>query len=115
MGLEILVISPDLPEKLMELIEKNSLNFPLYSDSKMELAEAFGLGFHLDDSTVSLYLNEYKIDIEKDSGEKHHNLPVPAVYLADKNKDIVYSFSTPDYKIRLEQESLLDTVKTLFG
>ncbi len=115
MGLEIIVVSPDLPQSLLDVIEKNSLNFPLYSDSKLEMAEAFGLGFHLDDNTASIYLTQYKIDLEKYSGESHHNLPVPAVYLVDKNKEIVFNFCTPDHTIRMEPQNLLEVTKTLFG
>ncbi len=111
LGVEAMAISPDLPEKLQELAEAKHINFPLYSDSKAKVIEDFGIAFNLDDATVALYLNEYKIDIEKDSGEKHHNLPVPAVFLVDKDKKITFSYVNPDYKVRLDNETLLAEVK----
>ncbi len=115
LGVKIMAISPDLPEKLMEVVNERSLDFTLYSDSKAELIEDFGLAFHLDDATVSLYLNEYKIDIEKSSGQTHHNLPVPAVYLVDKNKKVAFNYVNPDYKVRLDHNVLLEEVKSILG
>ncbi len=83
------------------------LNFPLFSDSSVELAEKFGLAFHMDDETVALYLEKFKIDLEKASGEKHHNLPVPAVYVLDASGTVTFMYSNPDHTARLSNEELL--------
>ncbi len=115
LGVEILAVSPDLPEKLQEVVDRRSLNFSLYSDTRVEMIERFGLAFHLDDATVALYLKEYKIDLEKDSGETHHNLPVPSVYVLDANKKVVFNYVNPDVTVRLEAKVLLDEVKRLFA
>lgn len=40
---EVLGISPDLPKKLAQFIEKKSLNFTLLSDPDHKIAEAFGV------------------------------------------------------------------------
>ncbi len=83
------------------------LNFPLYSDSSVELATRFGIAFHVDDATVELYLNQYKIDLEKASGHKHHNLPVPSVFVVDKAGKVLFSYSNADHTTRLSNEELL--------
>lgn len=43
MGVEVLGISPDKPEKLTRFIEKEMLNFTLLSDEDHAIAEAFGV------------------------------------------------------------------------
>ncbi|MGQ0286929.1 thioredoxin-dependent thiol peroxidase [Pasteurellaceae bacterium 22721_9_1] len=43
LGLIILGISPDSPEKLAKFVEKKALNFPLLSDPDHQVAEQFGV------------------------------------------------------------------------
>lgn len=115
LGYQIIAISPDRPEKLKMVIEKNSLNYNLYSDSTGELITAFRLAFKLDDETFKLYKEKYNIDIEADSGYKHHLLPVPAVYLIDQNHKILFEYHNPDYKIRFSANELLEAAKKYQG
>ncbi len=86
---------------------KAKLKYPLFSDSSVELAAAFGLAFHMADETVELYLSQYKIDLEKASGEKHHNLPVPSVYIVKADGSIHFVHTDPDHTARLGSEELL--------
>ena len=43
LNVEVLGISPDLPKKLAQFIEKKALNFTLLSDPDHQVAEAFGV------------------------------------------------------------------------
>ena len=43
LNVEVLGISPDLPKKLAQFIEKKELNFTLLSDPEHQVAEAFGV------------------------------------------------------------------------
>ncbi len=83
------------------------LRFPLFSDSSVELSAAFGLAFHMDDETVALYLSQYQIDLEKASGQKHHNLPVPSVYVVNADGTVHFVHTDPDHTTRLGSEELL--------
>jgi thioredoxin-dependent peroxiredoxin len=42
-GVEVLGISPDLPEKQMKFDSKHNLGFPLLSDPEHKVAEAYGV------------------------------------------------------------------------
>ncbi len=61
----------------------------------------------MDDETVALYLEKYNIDLEKASGEKHHNLPVPAVFIVDASGNVKFSYTNPDHTSRLSNDDLL--------
>jgi hypothetical protein len=52
--------------------------------------------------------------VEEASGQKHHMLPVPAVFLVATNGLIQFEYVNPDYKVRLEPELLLAAAKTIF-
>lgn len=43
LGVVVLGISPDLPKKLAQFVEKKGLNFTLLSDPDHQIAEAFGV------------------------------------------------------------------------
>ena len=43
LNLVVLGISPDLPKKLLQFVEKKALNFTLLSDPDHQVAEAFGV------------------------------------------------------------------------
>ncbi len=110
LGYRIIAISPDLPENLEKSIEKEKLTYTLLSDSTMAASKAFGLAFTVDDATLEKYAG-YGIDLEKASGEKHHMLPVPAVFLVGKDGTIDFVYANPDYKTRIDSEVLLAAAK----
>jgi peroxiredoxin len=74
-------------------------------------AQALGVAFRVDDAGVER-LRGMKMDIEKDSGEKHHVLPVPAVFVVDADGTIHFSYANPNYKVRLDPQLLLAAVRT---
>ena len=111
LGYQIIAVSPDRPEKLLRPVEKHGVKYLLLSDSKMEAAQSLGLAFKVDDATVLKYKTEYGIDIEADSGETHHLLPIPAALVLDTNGMIRFAYSNPDYKTRIKTTSLLHAAK----
>jgi len=110
MGYQLIAISMDTPENLKASLDKDKLNYELYSDSKANAVIAFGLAFRVDDKTIEKY-KSFGLDLEKASGEKHHILPVPSVYIVGKDGVIKFEYSNPDYKVRLKSELLLDAAK----
>ncbi|MCA9061742.1 MAG: AhpC/TSA family protein [Planctomycetaceae bacterium] len=112
LGAELVAISPDSAESSKANIEKNSIPFAVYSDSKVQAAGAFGLAFKVDDATVTKYKG-FGIDLEKASGQPHHALPIPAVYIVDKSGKITFAHSNPDYRQRLETKTIIAELQKL--
>ncbi len=112
LGFQIVAISPDSPENARKNAESAKLSFTLLSDSSMAAATAFGVAFEADEAMLKS-LGSYNIDIEAASGQKHHLLPVPAVFFTGTNGKITYSYVNPDYTKRLEKELLLAAAKSV--
>lgn len=110
LGYQIIAISPDRGENLKTTLEKHKMNYQLLSDSKMEAAKAFGIAFEVDGEILQKY-KSYGIDLESASGEKHHLLPVPAVFLVDTEGIILFQYVNPNYKVRLKKEIILAAAK----
>ncbi len=106
-GFELLAISPDRPEKLREHPDLRTAPYTLLSDSPMDLARAFGIAFQVEDALVEKYKDSYDIDLEGDSGQTHHLLPHPSVFVADAGGVIRFAHVNPDYKERLTAEEIL--------
>lgn len=85
---------------------EHNIPFTLLSDSQMAAARAFGIGYKVDDATLKA-LAKHGIDLEAVSGERHHELPVPAVFLVGSNLVIQFEYVNPDYSVRVHPELLL--------
>lgn len=105
-GYSIFAISTDQPSKLAATPDREKLKYTLLSDSKMDAADAFGITFTVSDETLEKYKG-YNIDLEAASGEKHHKLPHPAVYIVDREGVIRFAHVNKDYKVRLKPEEVL--------
>ncbi|MEJ5351721.1 MAG: peroxiredoxin-like family protein [Melioribacteraceae bacterium] len=109
-GYKLIAISMDKPENLKASLEKHKLKYELYSDSKAYACKAFGIAFKVDDEYVNK-LKSFNIDLEASSGEKHHILPVPSVFLVDENGIIKFEYVNPNYKERMKAKIILETAK----
>jgi len=109
-GYSIFAISTDQPSKLAATPGRENLNYTLLSDSKMDAANAFGITFTVSDETLEKYKG-YNIDLEAASGEKHHMLPHPAVFIVDREGIIRFAHVNENYKVRLDPEKVLAAAK----
>ena len=110
MGYKIIAISPDRPEELIRSSENEKLGYTLLSDSSMKVAEKFGIAFTLDEATLVKYA-KYNIDVEAASGESHHMLPIPAVYIVGTDGVIDFFHADENYKKRLSSADVLAAAK----
>lgn len=103
-------ISPDRPEKVAEAAKAADFDYALYSDATAEAASAFGLAFRVDAETYEKLMG-YGIDLEAASGQDHHLLPVPAVFIIDADARIRFRYFNPDYKERLSADALIEAAR----
>lgn len=112
LGINIIAISPDLPDYLRESLNDTEINYTLLSDSRMDASKAFGIAYQVDDATVQRYKNN-GMDLEERSGHTHHLLPVPAVFLANSEGIIEFQYVNPDYRKRISHNVLLAAAKAM--
>lgn len=110
-GFQLLAISPDRPDILMDKEDLSKLSYDLLSDSSMEVARQFGIAFEVPDELVAKYKDSYGIDIEADSGQTHHLLPHPSVFIVDAKGVIRFAYVNEDYTVRLDPGRILEAAK----
>ncbi len=112
LGYQMLGITVDQAEKLEESDKRGKSEIPVYSDASAEAIQAFGLDWQVDDELFSKYKNDYKLDLEAWSGQTHHTLPVPAVFVV-KDGIVQFQYVNPKYSTRLKPATLLAVLQTL--
>lgn len=114
LGYQIIAVSPDQPSRLRQTIEKLDLQYELLSDGKMTGARALGIAFQVDETTMERY-RKAGLNLEDWSGEQHHILPVPAVFIASTDGTIRFEYINPDHAVRPTPELLVAAAKMTLG
>lgn len=97
---------------MRETAEKHEMTWTVLSDAEAAAAQAFGLAFRVDDETFQRYKG-FGIDLEAASGQTHHVLPVPAVYVVDEDGRIAFEYVHPDYRVRIPASVVLAAAEAL--
>ncbi|MDH3577345.1 MAG: AhpC/TSA family protein [Gammaproteobacteria bacterium] len=112
MGIDVLFLSGDRSELLISSLERETqdhidgLGYTILSDANAQAAIALGIAFKAPDRTLKRR-HEKGDDIEGSSMVRHGVLPVPAVFVVDREGMITFAYANPDYKIRLSSDELL--------
>lgn len=112
-GVKLFVLTPELPEKASETIEKNQLTMTVLHDKGNQLARQYGLVFKLPEALLPLYRD--RLGLQKYNGDDSMELPLAATYVIDSSGKIQYSFLEEDYKQRAEPADVVAAVRKLVG
>ncbi|UFX42907.1 AhpC/TSA family protein [Bradyrhizobium sp. 41S5] len=105
-GASLVAISPQTAPNSRKSVRQNKLSFPILSDVKGQIGDAFGLRFHLPDYLVELY-KQLKNDLPTFNDDPSWTLPMPARYVIGQDGVILYSEVNPDYTRRPEPEDMI--------
>jgi peroxiredoxin len=112
-GATVVGITPEGKEGLDSTYKKTGAAFSLLSDPEMKIASAYGVSYKIDERTEGRYKNA-GIDLKKINTQKEVSLPVPAVYIINKDGYVTYRFFDADYRKRPWVKDIVDALgKTL--
>lgn len=103
---EIYVVSVDSKKVASKMKRNHKFNLNVISDPKAKVLKAFNIVNKLDDKLVEKYKNSYGIDVEADSGEKHHMVAHPAVFIVQNGK-VLFADVHKNYKQRTDNQTIL--------
>lgn len=104
---QIIAISTDSPKNLNETSKQKKLEYILLSDSDLSLAKAFGIAFEAPKKYESMLSNS------SEGKNAKHILPVPSVFIVDKESTIQFEYISPDYTHRLNANLLLKIIEEI--
>jgi len=105
LGYQVIAISPDAPEKREETISKNELEYQIYSDGDGSFSKAMGIAF----SAPERYGERL---LEYSANQNKGYLPVPSLFVVNREGVIRFSHVNPMYKERLSVDVLMAVLKS---
>ncbi|MFJ5295917.1 peroxiredoxin-like family protein [Pseudomonas sp. NPDC088368] len=110
LGASLVAISPQIKANSRKSVRQNNLTFPILSDEKSQVADAFGLRFALPDYLVDLYKG-FGNDLPAFNDDPAWVLPMPARFVIGQDGLIKYAEVNPDYTQRPEPTDLLPALR----
>jgi len=113
-GVQLIAITPEKKEGVAKTIEQTKATYPIITDEEMKIMKAYDVAYPVDDKTVGRY-KMASIDLAANNGQKPGSvyLPIPAVYIINKDGEISYRFFDADYKKRPSVKDLLENLNGL--
>ena len=108
-GASVVAVSPEKSENITLTVEKTKATFSVLHDEGLKIMKAYNVEYEMPENTVTRYRNA-GLDIEKINGDNGKYLPVPAIYIIDKESTITYRFFEADYKKRPSVKEILDNL-----
>jgi peroxiredoxin len=105
-GATLIAVSPEKTENISKTVDKTKAGFSILHDEGLKIMKAYDVEFEVPENTVTRYRNA-GIDVEKNNGSNGKYLPVPAVYVIDKEGTVIYRFFESDYKKRPDVKDIL--------
>lgn len=109
-GAHIVAVTPEGTAGITKTIEKTGAVFPILTDADMKISKSYQVAYLVDERTLGRYKNA-NIDLLALNGQKQASLPVPAVYIINKEGSVMYRFFDADYKKRATVKEILAELK----
>jgi peroxiredoxin len=111
-GASLIAISQQTAANSRKSQRSNNLGFPIAGDKGGELAEKFGLRWHLPEDLQAIH-KQLGADLTAFNGEASWTLPMPARYVIAQDGRIEYAEINPDYTRRPEPSDVLPVLDRL--
>jgi peroxiredoxin len=106
-GAKLIAITPEKPENISKTIEKTKASYPIVFDDGLAIMKKYDVAFEIDKKTIERYKG-YGIDFTEANGTNNNNhLPVPAIFVINKDRKIVFRHFDPDYTKRASVADIL--------
>lgn len=111
-GVTPVALSVDRPDAESVLKATYVIPFPVLSDVDAHVLEAFHVAQTVPPDTVGA-MQSKGIDLERYSGEKHHKIAIPSLFLIDRDGVVRWAHSDPDYKVRPSTAQILAAIDSV--
>jgi peroxiredoxin len=109
-GVRLVAVSPQVPERLVDIQTRHDLGFDVASDPGNTLARRWGLTFEPDAATRGEPTPGW---IGEVTGTGTWELPQPAVVIVDRNRVVRFAEVSPDWMVRTESDAILAALAEL--
>ena len=112
LGARLVAISPQVPERLVEIADRHALPYTVASDRDNGLARALGITFVTNEASQR-YARSKGTDLSETLGTGSWELPMPTVIVVDGERIVRFADVTPDWMARTDAEPILAAVRAI--
>ena len=106
-GSSVVAISPQTLKQSFFMADQHKLRFPLLSDPGNQVARQFGLVYRVPDYQQVQYRRVF-VNLPFINGDESWELPIPATYIVDRDRVMLYASASADYTERPEPSEILE-------
>lgn len=108
-GAALVAISPQTVKQSYFMRDQHKLRFPLLSDAGNKVARQFGVTYRVPEYQQALYKKTF-VNLPFINGDESWELPIPAMYVLDRNGTVLYASANEDYTARPEPAELVSAL-----
>ena len=108
-GVPLVAISPQVPERLIEIRDKHQLTLQVASDTDNQLGRRFGVLYSFDEASRQAALAKGN-GIGEVTGTGTWELPQPTVVVIGRDRRVHFAQVSPDWLGRSEAQPIIDAV-----
>jgi peroxiredoxin len=113
-GVPLVAVSPQVPQKLVEIKTRHNLGLQVASDPDNSLGRRLGILYSFDEASRKAALAKGN-GIGETTGTGTWELPQPAVVVIARDGTVAFAEVSPDWLVRTEAGPVLRAVKQLLG
>jgi peroxiredoxin len=110
-GASFVAISPQTVKQSFFMHDQYKLWFSLLSDSGNKVARQFGLTHHVNDEQQAVYRQAF-VNLPFANGDETWELPIPATYILEPDRTVLYASANEDYTERPEPGEIVDILES---
>src|SRR5260370_42581155 len=109
-GASFVAIAPQTVKQSFFRHAQHKRGFPLLSDSGNKVARQFRLTHHVNDEQQAVYRRAF-VNLPFANGDETWELPIPATYILDRDRTVLYASANEDYTERPEPDEIVDILE----
>ena len=112
LGVRLVAVSPQIPERLVAIKRRHSLSYDVATDPNLTLARRLGIVYTFDEASRRQALANGRA-IGDVTGTGTWELPMPTALVIDEKLVVRFADVHPDWLLRTEAGPILDAVRAL--
>jgi len=108
----LVAVSPQTEKQAFFMRDQHKLTFPILVDAQNQIARRFGLVYHVSEEQQGLYRSTF-VNLPHVNGDPSWELPIPAIFILDRDGTILFASTDEDYTNRPEPLEILSTLERL--
>jgi peroxiredoxin len=112
LGASLLALSPQIPDRLLDIKQRHGLEFIVATDLNNDLGRRFGILYTYDEASQRAALARGN-PIGDVTGTGTWELPMPTAIVVDRARVVRFVDVAPDWLVRTEAEPIIDAVRAI--